>query len=101
VTRSEAKEALATRREISYALLDDILRAFDCITRTPDFATEVYHHKEVACVKECGQFTARDSSGVGVLVAEQIDAVIWLIACIERWEKKPPPVAPGPGKAIL
>jgi hypothetical protein len=89
VTRSEAKAALASGEPISYSSLDDILRAFDCVTKSPDFATEVYYHKDARCAKVCKQFTARDD-GIHVLLPEQIDAVIWLIACIERWEKANP-----------
>jgi len=89
VTRSEAKAVLASGKPISYSMLDEILRAFDCVTRSPDFETEVYYHRDAQCVKVCNQFIARDD-GIHTLVPEQIYAVVWLIACIERWEKENP-----------
>lgn len=81
MTRKEAKDLLASGKPIDYVQLDDILRAFGCEARSPDDKTEVYFHRHAPC----GLFPARDN-GLQVLSPDQVDAVIGMMVCIEKWE---------------
>lgn len=82
MTQADALRCLNGLGDMDFAMLDDAMRSFGFVTRSPDFETEVYYHPVYT---QCGLLTAREYTG-SLVTPRQREIALRLINCVQFQE---------------